>query len=254
MNCCKRKPPPCLPPWRSRVYRITGNQRAHDISGVDARVHRIVDLKCPSSGESDRNLPPTSPTSAHGRGEMRDRHTRRLRLGQEQLRQLFGKCEVLFSWVNPLEAVSKRRAQARAPIIPLPAANWPRPSLPIAFLSGSNSNINTFGQPIKRRLMNPTSSSSAVRKPQRNALAEESAAGCLGARQGRCGCGRQHPRPDQASQSPPLAMRIRVSPRRPSTVHQTTARDGRCAPHPLKGNWPPGLTLSAGPNGVTTGA
>ena len=29
---------------------------AHDISKVDPRVVRIVDLKCPSSGESDRNL------------------------------------------------------------------------------------------------------------------------------------------------------------------------------------------------------
>src|ERR1700761_6029399 len=29
---------------------------AHDISGIDPRVHRIMDLKCPTSGESDRNL------------------------------------------------------------------------------------------------------------------------------------------------------------------------------------------------------
>ena len=29
---------------------------AHDISGVDPRVIRMVDLKCPSSGESQRNL------------------------------------------------------------------------------------------------------------------------------------------------------------------------------------------------------
>ena len=29
---------------------------AHDISGIDPRVHRIVDLKTPSSGESARNL------------------------------------------------------------------------------------------------------------------------------------------------------------------------------------------------------
>ena len=28
---------------------------AHNISGVDARVHRIMDLKCPSSGEVERN-------------------------------------------------------------------------------------------------------------------------------------------------------------------------------------------------------
>src|SRR6185295_13551837 len=29
---------------------------AHDISAVDARVHRIMDLKTPGSGEADRNL------------------------------------------------------------------------------------------------------------------------------------------------------------------------------------------------------
>jgi 7-carboxy-7-deazaguanine synthase len=28
---------------------------AHDVSRVDARVHKIMDLKCPSSGESERN-------------------------------------------------------------------------------------------------------------------------------------------------------------------------------------------------------
>ena len=28
---------------------------AHDISPVDPRVHRIMDLKCPSSGEMERN-------------------------------------------------------------------------------------------------------------------------------------------------------------------------------------------------------
>jgi 7-carboxy-7-deazaguanine synthase len=29
---------------------------AHDISPIDPRVHRIMDLKCPSSGEAERNL------------------------------------------------------------------------------------------------------------------------------------------------------------------------------------------------------
>ncbi len=29
---------------------------AHDISGIDPRVHRIMDLKCPDSGECARNL------------------------------------------------------------------------------------------------------------------------------------------------------------------------------------------------------
>ena len=78
---------------------------AHDISGVDARVHRIVDLKCPSSGESERNLP----ANLH---HLRASDEVKCVIGtredydwaKTQLRQLFGKCEVLFSWVNPLEA------------------------------------------------------------------------------------------------------------------------------------------------------
>ena len=34
---------------------------AHDIAPVDPRVHRIMDLKCPGSGESERNLPGNLP-------------------------------------------------------------------------------------------------------------------------------------------------------------------------------------------------
>jgi 7-carboxy-7-deazaguanine synthase len=34
---------------------------AHDIGAVDSRVHRIMDLKCPGSGESARNLPGNLP-------------------------------------------------------------------------------------------------------------------------------------------------------------------------------------------------
>jgi 7-carboxy-7-deazaguanine synthase len=34
---------------------------AHDIAPVDPRVHRIMDLKCPGSGESARNLPGNLP-------------------------------------------------------------------------------------------------------------------------------------------------------------------------------------------------
>jgi 7-carboxy-7-deazaguanine synthase len=76
---------------------------AHDISMVDTRVHRIVDLKCPSSGECEQNL---------------DSNLEHLRPGDEvkfvicthedyqwaseQLQKINGRCEALFSWVNPL--------------------------------------------------------------------------------------------------------------------------------------------------------
>ena len=77
---------------------------AHDISTVDTRVHRIVDLKCPSSGECDRVF---TENIAH----LRPTDEVKCVIGthedyvwaKDQLRELFGKCEVLFSWVNPLE-------------------------------------------------------------------------------------------------------------------------------------------------------
>ena len=94
---------------------------AHDISTVDARVHRIVDLKCPSSGECDRNH---TENIAH----LRPTDEVKCVIGtredyvwaKEQLRQLFGKCEVLFSWVNPLEG-----DQASDVLKPVPADHTP---------------------------------------------------------------------------------------------------------------------------------
>lgn len=38
---------------------------AHDISAIDPRVHRIVDLKCPDSGECDRNRLENIPVLTH---------------------------------------------------------------------------------------------------------------------------------------------------------------------------------------------
>ncbi len=77
---------------------------AHDISALDPRVHRIMDMKCPSSGESEKNL---------------ENNLENLRLTDEvkfvigtredfdwsvkQLRKINDRCEALFSWVNPLE-------------------------------------------------------------------------------------------------------------------------------------------------------
>ena len=94
---------------------------AHDISVVDSRVHRIVDLKCPSSGECERNL---SENIAH----LRPTDEVKCVIGtredyvwaKEQLHQLFGKCEVLFSWVNPLEG-----DQASEVLKPVPADHTP---------------------------------------------------------------------------------------------------------------------------------
>lgn len=78
---------------------------AHDISPVDARVHRIVDLKCPSSGEVARNY---WPNIQH----LRSTDEVKFVIGSEQdyewakaqlvSHQLAGICPVLFSWAAPL--------------------------------------------------------------------------------------------------------------------------------------------------------
>ncbi len=79
---------------------------ALDISEVDPRVHRIMDLKCPSSGETE-----------HNRVENLDLLTAQDELkfvigtaedyewskAQIQSHQLAARCPLLFSWVSPIE-------------------------------------------------------------------------------------------------------------------------------------------------------
>lgn len=78
---------------------------ALDISPVDPRVHRIVDLKCPASGESHRNrwenLPHLTP-----RDEIKfviatreDYEWARSTIAEHHLHL---RCPLLFSWVHPL--------------------------------------------------------------------------------------------------------------------------------------------------------
>jgi 7-carboxy-7-deazaguanine synthase len=80
---------------------------ALDIAAVDPRVHRIMDLKCPSSGEVSRNrfenvacLKSTDEVK-FVIGTEEDYNWAR-----QQLREydLAGICPVLFSWVAPLES------------------------------------------------------------------------------------------------------------------------------------------------------
>ncbi|MCS1407023.1 MAG: 7-carboxy-7-deazaguanine synthase [Verrucomicrobia subdivision 3 bacterium] len=78
---------------------------AHEIRHVDSRVHRIVDLKCPSSGESDRvlleNIDSLRPTDEvkFVIGTQQDYEWAR---EMEQRHQLTSICPVLFSSVAPL--------------------------------------------------------------------------------------------------------------------------------------------------------
>jgi 7-carboxy-7-deazaguanine synthase len=78
---------------------------AHDISAVDPRVRRIVDLKCPSSGEVARNrwqnLPHLKATDEikFVLGTVEDYDWARQQIVEHQLDRI---CPLLFSWVHPL--------------------------------------------------------------------------------------------------------------------------------------------------------
>jgi len=78
---------------------------AHDISQIDPRVHRIMDLKCPSSGEVARNL---ASNIAHLNatdeikfviGTLEDYEWAKAQIAAHKLDSI---CPLLFSWVHPL--------------------------------------------------------------------------------------------------------------------------------------------------------
>jgi 7-carboxy-7-deazaguanine synthase len=83
---------------------------ACDISTVDARVRRIMDLKCPSSGESDANL-------LSNIQELKSSDEVKFVIGSEEDYQwaknmiiehhLNQKCTVLFSWASSLSGQSQ---------------------------------------------------------------------------------------------------------------------------------------------------
>lgn len=96
---------------------------ALDISPVDPRVRRIMDLKCPSSGESDRNrlenlhhLRPTDEVK-FVIGTVEDYVWAREMVLAHRLTAV---CPVLFSWVAPLTA-----AQRDPSLRPLPPGQTP---------------------------------------------------------------------------------------------------------------------------------
>ncbi len=92
---------------------------ALDISTLDPRVRRIMDLKCPSSGEVGRNrwenLPHLRDTDEvkFVIGTVEDYEWARLQL---QTHRLAERCPVLFSWVAPLS-----REQQHPALQPVPA-------------------------------------------------------------------------------------------------------------------------------------
>ena len=103
---------------------------AHDISAVDARVHRIMDLKCPSSGEQERNLwenlshlnPGDEIKFVIGTKEDYD-------WACEQIasRRLDSICPLLISWVHPLAP-----EQQHPSLKPVPTGQTPITRLELA--------------------------------------------------------------------------------------------------------------------------
>lgn len=91
---------------------------ALDISQVDARVHRIMDLKCPSSGESERNRLEnianlkSSDEVKFVIGTREDYDWARLQVEKYKLPEI---CPVLFSWVSPLAPEQQHKALKRVP-------------------------------------------------------------------------------------------------------------------------------------------
>jgi 7-carboxy-7-deazaguanine synthase len=79
---------------------------ALDISNVDPRVHRIMDLKCPSSGEVTRNRPEnvsflrSTDEVKFVIGTEEDYEWARDQVRAHRLAEI---CPILFSWVAPLQ-------------------------------------------------------------------------------------------------------------------------------------------------------
>lgn len=91
---------------------------AHDISKIDVRVHRIMDLKCPSSGEVERNrfenivhLKATDEIKfvigTHG-----DYEWAKEQMAKHQLQKI---CPLLFSWIHPLAPEQQNKSLKRVP-------------------------------------------------------------------------------------------------------------------------------------------
>jgi 7-carboxy-7-deazaguanine synthase len=91
---------------------------AHDIAPIDPRVRRIMDLKCPSSGESARNrwanLPHLKSTDEikFVIGTREDYEWTKARIAEHKLAAT---CPLLISWVHPLAPAQQDQALKAVP-------------------------------------------------------------------------------------------------------------------------------------------
>ena len=91
---------------------------AHDISEIDPRVRRIMDLKCPSSGEVDRNLYSNIEQLQETDEVKFVIGTEQDYLWSKQKLEEFGlceRCQVLFSWVAPLKPEQRDKSLKPVP-------------------------------------------------------------------------------------------------------------------------------------------
>ena len=91
---------------------------AHDISPVDPRVRRIMDLKCPGSGEAGRNrwenlkhLKATDEIK-FVIGTVEDYEWARQQIAEHRLNVV---CPLLFSWVHPLAPEQQNKSLKKVP-------------------------------------------------------------------------------------------------------------------------------------------
>ncbi len=91
---------------------------AHDISMIDPRVRRIMDLKCPSSGEVERNL---FANLAHLKatdeikfviGTVEDYEWAKAQIATHKLAAT---CPLLLSWVHPLAPEQQSKVLKKVP-------------------------------------------------------------------------------------------------------------------------------------------
>jgi len=91
---------------------------AHDVSKIDPRVHRIMDLKCPSSGEAERNhfsnlthLKATDEIK-FVIGTIEDYGWAKQQIAAHKLEAV---CPLLFSWVHPLAPAQRNKVLKKVP-------------------------------------------------------------------------------------------------------------------------------------------
>ena len=91
---------------------------AHDISKIDPRVRRIMDLKCPASGEVARNrwenIPHLKATDEikFVIGAVEDYDWAKSQIAAHKLDSI---CPLLFSWVHPLAPAQQSQALKKVP-------------------------------------------------------------------------------------------------------------------------------------------